>query len=188
MSHCSLARALSHQGLLQPCCTLAVRCPVLPACLCAAPMRRELELRLFLSSLTGAEKGCRISFPEFRLLDQYTGVLHRVHSPGGSHRTTRGQPSSVFNAVCWQDPFRGQRNKTHTCRSVANNIHREKINFSFVYISCERTCYLSRLFSYTLLHDVTTVASISCAGREIVWQMMNDGSVGCFMTPSHTII
>lgn len=49
---CSLARAPSHQGLLQPCCTLAVQCPMLPACLNAAPMRRKLELQLFLSSLT----------------------------------------------------------------------------------------------------------------------------------------
>lgn len=29
-------------------------------------------------------------FPEFRLVDQYTRVLHRVQAPGGSLRTSRG--------------------------------------------------------------------------------------------------
>lgn len=80
----SLARAPSHQGLLQPCRTLAVQCPMLPACLNAAPMRRKLELRLFLSSLTTLYmrvKGCRISFRSsdswINTLEYYIGFKPR---------------------------------------------------------------------------------------------------------------
>jgi hypothetical protein len=98
----SPARAPSHQGLLQPCCRLALRWPMLPTCPYAAPVRRKLVLLLRLPPLDTLMwgEGCIISFRSSdRPVDQYTRVLHRVQAPGGSVRTSRDYTICVRDGI-----------------------------------------------------------------------------------------
>lgn len=95
---------------------------MLPACLYAAPLRRKLELLLFLPlHITRMRsKGVYNFFPEFQLLDQYDRVLRRVQAPGGSLGTSRRYLSSSRHSD------ENHRGIAHAIRSVANNVLKRK--------------------------------------------------------------
>lgn len=113
----SPTRVPSHQGLLQPCCRLAVRWPMLPTCLYAAPMRRKPVLLLWLPRLDTLVwgEGCIISF---RSSDSWINTLE--YYDGFKPREARSVPVagrlSAFVTTFWPAL---QRSKT-SFRSVAN--------------------------------------------------------------------